>query len=300
MRCRYCDSENPSYEQRCGKCQRRLVSESAPAGQGAYPVVETATAPAIDYSLRPELNSQASGPVAVFDNPDQARRTPPAFQPSLFPRGGRKVIGMEEYRGQENPRQRPNEHRRQSPRRRGMPGQGSFDFGQPGPPTQPFMSEIRRSKELAVAPLPLRAMAAMFDACMVGALMGLFLLTVRMTLHELPTSLPVLVCYGIATAVVATIYKLVFCLAGQVTLGLQFAGLQVVSFDNHRPLFAQMVARVFGGWLSLASAGLGLFWAITDKERLTWHDHISQTFLTDIRLMEEVTEQEHYEQYARR
>jgi len=27
--------------------------------------------------------------------------------------------------------------------------------------------------------------------------------------------------------------------------------------------------------LSMASAGLGLVWALVDEENLTWHDHIS-------------------------
>jgi hypothetical protein len=34
------------------------------------------------------------------------------------------------------------------------------------------------------------------------------------------------------------------------------------------------------GLLSIAAAGLGLIWALTDEERLTWHDMATQTFLT--------------------
>jgi uncharacterized RDD family membrane protein YckC len=65
-----------------------------------------------------------------------------------------------------------------------------------------------------------------------------------------------------------------------VSLGLQGAHLNVVSFDGLRPTRGQRILRLFAGWLSVASAGMGMLWALTDQESLTWHDHISQTLLT--------------------
>ena len=44
--------------------------------------------------------------------------------------------------------------------------------------------------------------------------------------------------------------------------------------------FTGRIVRQFAGILSLASAGVGLLWALVDEESLTWHDHISKTFPT--------------------
>jgi hypothetical protein len=38
--------------------------------------------------------------------------------------------------------------------------------------------------------------------------------------------------------------------------------------------------RMFLGFLGMASAGMGILWAMADQETLSWHDHVSQTFLT--------------------
>jgi uncharacterized RDD family membrane protein YckC len=75
---------------------------------------------------------------------------------------------------------------------------------------------------------------------------------------------------------------------GQVSLGLQGAHLNVVSFDGLRPTSALRFARLWAGWLSVLSAGMGVLWALSDQETLTWHDHVSQTMLTHQPAEEEV------------
>jgi len=40
------------------------------------------------------------------------------------------------------------------------------------------------------------------------------------------------------------------------------------------------VWRSFGYLLSGAALMLGFFWAFWDEDRLTWHDRISQTYVT--------------------
>ena len=39
-------------------------------------------------------------------------------------------------------------------------------------------------------------------------------------------------------------------------------------------------AAGFASLLSLLPGGIGYLWALMDEERLTFHDHISETFLT--------------------
>jgi uncharacterized RDD family membrane protein YckC len=78
--------------------------------------------------------------------------------------------------------------------------------------------------------------------------------------------------------VVAVLYRLLWCLGNGDTPGMQFAGLRLVNFDGRLPDREQRLTRLAGSILSLASAGLGLVWALVDEENLTWHDHISKTF----------------------
>jgi uncharacterized RDD family membrane protein YckC len=63
------------------------------------------------------------------------------------------------------------------------------------------------------------------------------------------------------------------------TLGMQSWGLQIESANGQRPGFAQASLRFFAAILSLMPAGLGFFWQLWDRDRLTWHDRLSRTRL---------------------
>jgi uncharacterized RDD family membrane protein YckC len=203
-----------------------------------------------------------------------------AVQPALFPyREPGKVVGFEQYAGPSDGR-KPPEGGKTAPRRRQVAGQSAFDFDNPAPPPRPLTREIHRRKDYEVAPLQLRAMATAFDLGLAVGFTAAFLLTVRLCLGFLPLDLPFRYAYGAAALCIAGIYKLLWCMFGQVSLGLQGAHLNLVSFDGLRPTCGQRFARLIAGWLSVASAGMGVLWALSDQEKLTWHDHISQTLLT--------------------
>jgi uncharacterized RDD family membrane protein YckC len=84
----------------------------------------------------------------------------------------------------------------------------------------------------------------------------------------------------IALATVPLFYKLLWVFAGRDSLGMQRAGLRLVDFDGNPPSQQRRYARLFGGFVSLLAAGIGLVWAFVDEDSLTWHDHISSTFPT--------------------
>ncbi|HNP36753.1 MAG TPA: RDD family protein [Woeseiaceae bacterium] len=63
------------------------------------------------------------------------------------------------------------------------------------------------------------------------------------------------------------------------TLGMQSWGLQIETGNHQRPGFRQASLRFFAAILSWAPAGLGFLWQLWDKDRLTWHDRISNTRL---------------------
>lgn len=276
MRCRYCGAENPHDEPRCTRCQRRLASDARPAPE-SYPVIETAVAPALDVASAPVA---AKGPQLAASRKDAAPRASVAVQPALFPyREPRKVVGFEQYNSPAETR-KGQDSNRSAPRRRPVTGQSAFDFDAPVPPSRPLTREIHRRADYEVAPLRLRAMAAAFDLGLAVGFTAAFLLTVRLCLGFLPMETPFRFAYAAAAVMITGIYKLLWCTFGQVSLGLQGAHLNVVSFDGLRPTCGQRFLRLFAGWLSVASAGMGVLWALSDQETLTWHDHISQTLLT--------------------
>ena len=277
MRCRYCGAWNHEEESRCVKCQRRIDFEFPRATAERPPVVESAAVPQPAPQVVPQ---QAVRPKVVAARPE-ARR--PATQPSLFPhRPQEKVMALTgiEPRVERAP-QRP------SSRRRSAAGQTSFEFEPAGPPRPAITSELSLAHaKVPVAPLSLRAMAAAFDTGLVLAFSGLFLLT----LHALSrwvldaplftrATLPYLL---VAPLLIGFTYKLMWCLSGRVTLGIQGAGLRLISFEGGEPTQVQRLLRFACGWLSLC-CGIGLLWALADQETLTWHDHVSQTFLTPAR-----------------
>lgn len=276
MRCRYCGAENPHDELRCVRCQRRLAVDARPSPE-SFPVIETAAAPALDIA---QAQAASRGPKLAVSRSDAQPRASVAVQPALFPfREPRKVVGFDQYSGPGDTR-KGQDSSRPAPRRRASTGQSAFDFDTPAPPPRPLTREIHRRQEYQVAPLQLRAMAALFDIGLSLGFFLMFLLTVRLCLGFVPLETPFLFAYGAAAVCISCAYKLLWCAFGQTSLGLQGAHLNVVSFDGLRPTCGQRFLRLGAGWLSVLSAGMGVLWALSDQESLTWHDHISQTLLT--------------------
>ena len=63
------------------------------------------------------------------------------------------------------------------------------------------------------------------------------------------------------------------------TLGMQSWGLQLERMDGGTPDFGQSTLRFFAAILSWLPAGLGFWWQLWDRDRLTWHDRLSKTRL---------------------
>jgi uncharacterized RDD family membrane protein YckC len=76
------------------------------------------------------------------------------------------------------------------------------------------------------------------------------------------------------------LYLLIFTIFGGPTPGMLIRGLSVVRLDGGLPETRQLIWRGFGYVLSGAALMLGFLWAIWDEDRFTWHDRISQTYVT--------------------
>ena len=86
--------------------------------------------------------------------------------------------------------------------------------------------------------------------------------------------------YAAVYLILFAFYKLLAALRSDRSPGLRLLGLRVLHFDGRPPNRRQRVLRVLAGSGSLLPGGIGLFWALMDEERLTFHDHISETFIT--------------------
>ncbi|HTP68357.1 MAG TPA: RDD family protein [Dongiaceae bacterium] len=73
-----------------------------------------------------------------------------------------------------------------------------------------------------------------------------------------------------------------FTIFGGSTPGMMVTGVQVASFTGDAPMPRQYFLRAVGYMLSAATCFLGFLWAIWDEDGLTWHDRLSQTYLTPI------------------
>jgi uncharacterized RDD family membrane protein YckC len=285
MRCRYCGSNNSESALRCGKCQRRLYHGQPVAAPQTYPVVETATAPAYDLSPQSFERNPRARLQAVAGNPEappvEVRRRSQPGQPALFSyRQPGAVVEMDPWAGVAAQPTAP-VRRKRSSRRSISENQRAFDFDAAVPVQNlPPVTHSSRPR-LVVAPLGLRALATAFDVGVVFAFTIVFLLAIRLTMGAFPAvDLRSLIYFAPAPLLIMLAYKLVFAAGGRLTLGLQGAQLELIGVNGERPKLTARLKRVFAGCLSVASGAMGLLWAICDQETLTWHDHISNTFLT--------------------
>ena len=63
------------------------------------------------------------------------------------------------------------------------------------------------------------------------------------------------------------------------TLGLLTWKLRLVTTDGGKPTWKHALKRFAAGLLSIASGGIGLLWALADRDKLAWHDRLSGTYL---------------------
>lgn len=66
---------------------------------------------------------------------------------------------------------------------------------------------------------------------------------------------------------------------GGQTLGSRTWRMRVETADGDSPSFGRASLRFLAAVVSLLPLGLGFLWQLWDKDRLTWHDRASRTYL---------------------
>ena len=133
---------------------------------------------------------------------------------------------------------------------------------------------------VAVASLAERRRAGLLDATFLLLAYGGFLLLFellggRLTFGQFDAAV-----FAATLTLFYLQYFALFTVFGGSTPGMLLRGLRVVSFDGSAPGRRQLIWRSFGYLVSGGTAFLGFLWALWDEDHLTWHDRMSQTYLT--------------------
>ncbi len=70
-----------------------------------------------------------------------------------------------------------------------------------------------------------------------------------------------------------------YCWRRGQTLGMKAWNVFMLSTDGQKPSSTQLLVRFLVAGLSLATFGLGYFWALFNFSKKTWHDQASGTYL---------------------
>jgi uncharacterized RDD family membrane protein YckC len=85
--------------------------------------------------------------------------------------------------------------------------------------------------------------------------------------------------YSIYLSVISFVFYGWFWTHGGQTLGLRAWNLKLLTLDQKPVGWWQAALRFGAALLSWAVFGLGFFWIIIDKNKRSWHDHLSKTAL---------------------
>ena len=157
------------------------------------------------------------------------------------------------------------------------------------PPEEETSPELQRSLTAAapaesallpVADISARRRAGLADAvCLALALAGIYGLFALFGGRLALAKMDALVCVGIL-ALLYVQYFTLFTVMGGATPGMMLTGLRLVSFDGAAPQPKQLAWRSFGYLVSGGTALMGFLWTLWDEDHLSWHDRISQTYIT--------------------
>jgi len=287
MECRYCQAANPEDEHRCRRCGRRLRMN--PVYAGATPVLQSGAAPVLEHEAAP-IRQYEAPPIRSLrpveaphraPEPSEARRRV-TYQTSLFSsRELPMVVRFETLVPGAEPSPRRKEHSAPKPRRRkANPGQQALDFSRQPRPYKAAEGAIYCDAPVAVPAH--RAMAAALDASVVVIALAVFAIIFRLAGGAFLFYRGTAPFFIGAAAGVVLLYRLLWCVANGDTPGQCWSRLRLVNFDGQTPTRTQRLHRMVSGLLSWMAGGIGLLWGLVDEETLTWHDHISKTFLTPV------------------
>lgn len=142
--------------------------------------------------------------------------------------------------------------------------------------------ETAKVSRLPLAPLGRRFLGGLVDGLVLVVAAALFALIFwRAGGHLSPHPLNFVVFAFIAVVFIMGYFG-AFTALTATTPGLLWMGIEARSQTGGLPTPQQAFWRAFGYLVSISALMLGFIWALVDSEGLTWHDRMSDTFLTEV------------------
>jgi len=140
-------------------------------------------------------------------------------------------------------------------------------------------ARLTHAADLLVAPLNDRLLAAVIDGALVTlAFLAAAVVVIASTAHP-PTGRAALLASGCGWLLFGLLYQFLFLsYAEEGTPGMRYARIALCTFEDDNPTVEQMRNRIPAMLLAALPAGLGMFWAIFDKDHLGWHDRMTKTY----------------------
>ena len=140
-------------------------------------------------------------------------------------------------------------------------------------------SHISHATRFPIATLTERRRAGVLDAALLGfAYAGFLALFSAFGGHFTASRFDAAVT-ALTLGLLYAQYFALFTVFGGTTPGMMMRGLRLVDCSGGAPSSRQLLWRSVG-YLVSAPMMLGFFWALWDEEHLTWHDRLSQTYVT--------------------
>ena len=127
------------------------------------------------------------------------------------------------------------------------------------------------------APMHQRLVAGAVDVAIVFLATGVFALTFLEVAEQVPHSSMTMLCMLAGGGIFWLLFQYIFLVYRRATPGMNFAGLELCTFEGEATTMFERQCRAAASALSGFSLGLGYFWALVDEDRVGWHDRISRT-----------------------
>lgn len=144
---------------------------------------------------------------------------------------------------------------------------------------EPEEARIDHDDEVIPRPAPMqqRLVAGLVDVAIVSIATGAFALTFLEVAEQIPHSSMTMLCILAAGGIFWLVFQYIFLVYRRATPGMDFAGLELCTFEGKATTMFERQCRAAASALSGFSMGLGYAWALVDEDRVGWHDRISRT-----------------------
>jgi uncharacterized RDD family membrane protein YckC len=148
---------------------------------------------------------------------------------------------------------------------------------QPGAAVEPQAQPT--SVELLVASVSDRALAGVVDLSLVTLAYVAAAFVAMASMDHLPGVRTALISSAIGIFLIGLLYQYLFLsFAEEGTPGMRYARIALCTFDDENPTRQQMRMRIPAMLLAGLPLGIGLAWALIDKEHVAWHDRWTKTY----------------------